>query len=255
MQISPSKTESLSFAVALPFNPSIRRKMLMPSRTCLGALLAAGLAFGALGCAHQPTVLQPLRSTVLVMDFDVSDRLKQAPHTIDGWWMGARSEFRNANAGKLFSESLTREMRPEMDWVSLFDPLYLRKYFAEKRRLLEQEFSSELSALDKDEAAAEIERLLAQVSPSSFAKELGADQVLTGSVVESRTYFQRTFRYWTSKVEIECALVDVNTGETLWSCQEAEWEFLDSQKEVMDVIARKVVERMKKEYYFAPPGN
>ncbi len=224
----------------------------MPSRRCLVGLIAAGLAFSALGCAHKPTLIQPLRSTVLLMDFEVSGKVKETRHKIVGWWMGARSEFRNENAGKLFADSLTREMRREMAWVSLFDTLYLRKYFGEKRRLLEEEFTEELSAMSDEEAKKEIDRLMEQISPASFARELRADRVLTGRVLESRTFFQRTLRYWTSKVEVEFSLTDVATGETLWSCRDDEWEFLDSQKETMDVLARKLVERMKEEYYMAP---
>ncbi len=193
--------------------------------------------------APRRPAVKPLRTTVLIMAFDTPKEYAAAPSERRGWWFGSHSVHRNPNAGELFAEALTSAIRVRLDWVNLFDRLKLRKYFAKKRSILKSEFKD----LDNDG----IDELMGKISPLEFARELGADKVLTGKIVQSETFFQRVINYWSSRVEVECSLIDAGSGKTLWSARETKKGRLDSQKAVMEAVARRLVDRMEKEYFFS----
>jgi len=232
MQQSTRRYESV-------FNPMrLLRNILF---ACVALLLIAGTATG---CARQgrPAV-KPLHTTMLIMDFSVPEAYDPASVVkAGGWWFGAYRDYRNPNAGEQFADVLTLQLRAEAgDWVSLFDRLRLRQYFARKRALLANEFA----AL----APEEIDRLMEQTPPEAFARDLGADKVLVGHIdstmkKNSATHFTR------SRVSLQASLIDVDTGRVLWQYEDSETEVLKSEMSVYEQLAERMVESMMEEYFF-----
>ncbi|MCX7014658.1 MAG: hypothetical protein NTW86_19270 [Candidatus Sumerlaeota bacterium] len=209
------------------------------------ALSLAALALLAAGCATAPNqAVKPLKTTILVMDFTTPKEYKTTPMEKHGWWFGSHAHYHNPNAGSLFADTLTAAMRQRMDWVVLFDRLHVRSYFGKKRTLLAREF--------KDLSDDEIDNLLAKVPPTSFAKELGADKVIVGRILRSDTFVQKVVYYWSSTVDVECSLIDVDSGKTVWTYRTQKTGRLDSDKAVMEKIADRVVDRMTREYFYGP---
>lgn len=234
-----------TMSVPFAFAPAVRLARSMAR----GAVCALGLAAlgSAAGCAGARTqAVKPLGTTILIMNFDVPKEYQSESeqHKVEGWWFGAHSVFHNPNAGEIFADVLSSEMRRQMDWVSLFSRLHVRQYFAQKKTLLEREFTNLKEP--------EIEELLRQISPLSFARELGADKVIVGKIIRCKTFFQRTIKYWSSTVELDCSMVDVDSGKVLWRAQAEKTGRLDSTTKVMEQIAKSLVERMRKEYFLKP---
>ena len=212
------------------------------------AIFSAAAALSISGCMRgRPAAVMPLKSTILIMDLAIPDDIAETGHSVGGWWFGAHTDFQNANVGTIFADVLTLEMRRQMDWADLFDRLYVRQYFSRKRGLLQNEFT--------DSNSDELDELMARISPLEFARELGADKVIVGKINSSATFYQRTFKYWSSSVDVRLEMLDVDSGRSLWRGSERKKGRLRSQKTVMELIAQSLMKDLSEDYFFNPQEN
>jgi len=221
--------------------PDLREHLPFRLFCLLSLVLFAGLAAG---CASQrATQVKPLRTTILITDFKVPPEYKDPANVIKtgGWWFGAYRSFRNSNAGKQFADVLTLELRAQAgESVSLFDRLRLRQYFARKRTDLGNEFTT----LSEEE----IDRLIEQTPVQAFARDLGADKVLVGTIDSAMNQNSAT-RFFRSYVALQASLMDVDSGRVLWQYQDTEGSTLQSEMSLYESMARRMVRKMQQEYF------
>ncbi len=176
----------------------------------------------------------------LVLPFDQPLSMRDTPRAIRGWWFGARTVRQNPRAGVLLAETITRAMA-QLDFVNLFSSIDLKYYFADKRDLLGDAYPH----LDDDE----VFELLDGVPRIEYAKELGADKLLSGRVYRDYLGENRTIHWWWSVVQIECNITDVHTGEVEWSRRYDMRKQFSSQNRLQEEIAGLLVRDLKKEYF------
>jgi hypothetical protein len=192
------------------------------------------------GCATRFPEDRVPKMKILVMDFEVPPGIKENPSAVRGWWLGARNVRQNPRAGTMFAERL-RAYLVAYPWVSIFYKPELSRYFARKEQRLKEAYDY----LDD----AEIDELMAQVPQLDYARELGADKLLTGRVVENYLSENRTIHTWSSRSHIEVQMIDVLTGHIEWQKEYKERRRFASQFTVQDEIAQQVVEDLKEEYF------
>lgn len=218
--------------------------MNLKSALCV-ILLVSAIGLGA--CARQKApVVKPLKTTILIMDFDVPAEYAEEGKTVKpgGWWFGAYKSYRNPNAGKQFAEILTEKLRADSgEWASLFDRLRLRQYFAKKRVLLVNQYPSL--------AEEEIDQLMEQVPTAAFARELGADKILVGEI-DSYMKVNSASRFWRSNVDLRASLIDVDSGTVLWQYDDNESDMLGSEMAVFEKLAERMIDDMQSRYFFKP---
>ena len=205
-----------------------------------GAILLLGLAGLGAGCARPFPSDQVPRMKILIMDFDLAPGLRETTRAVRGWWLGARTIYQNPRAGTMFAERLTSNLAI-YPFVNLFSRLDLKYYFARKRQ--------SLRAVYNYLSDAEIEDLMRQVSALDFARELGADKVLSGRVVENFLSENRTIHIWASSAHVECRITDVLTGRVEWEKEYRLRVWFASQFSVQEEIARRVADDLREEYF------
>lgn len=177
---------------------------------------------------------------ILVLDLDVPPGIKENPNAVRGWWLGARNVRQNPRAGTMFAERL-RAYLVQYPFVSIFYKPELSRYFARKEQRLKEAYEY----LDDEE----IDALMAQVPKIDFARELGADKMLTGRVIENYLSENRTIHTWSSRSHVEVEMVDVLTGRVEWQKEYKLRRRFASQFTVQDEIAQEVVKDLKEEYF------
>lgn len=177
---------------------------------------------------------------LLILDFVVPPGMRENPKEIRGWWMGADTIYQNPRAGAIMSERITSRVAP-WKFVNLYSRVDLKYYFARKRQNLKESYDY----LGEDE----IDSLIAQVPQLDFARELGADKLLSGRIVHNHLKENRTFNWWKSIAEIEVEMTDVLTGQVEWSKTYKDSKRFASQYTVQDEIAQQVAKDLRREYF------
>jgi len=198
------------------------------------------LALFAAGCQARFNAQSIPRMNWLVMPFEQPPTMATDTKTIRGWWFGAHTIYQNPRAGALLAETDTRVLA-DLDCVNLFPSLGLKDYFARKRDTLKKTYPY-LSA-------AEIDTLMSNVSSLDFARELGADKVLTGRIVRQYMADNRTFHWWWSVMEAECEVIDVPTGKSEWQHRYFIRRQFASMTTVQEELAGRLVEDLKQTYF------
>ena len=222
---------------------AIKRRALPLGKSILNLGLLAGLACWALlgtGCQGRFPSERIPKMVWLVMPLEQPPAMGEATRAIRGWWFGARTIRQNPRAGEMLAEDLNRDLA-RLEFVNLYSQIDMRYYFAEKRRLLKKSYN-ELSN-------EEIEQLLGQVPVTEYARELGADKILTGRIIRNYMAENRTIHWWWSLAEVECNVIDVASGKTEWTRHYVLSEQLASQSSVLEDLSRRVVADLKKQYF------
>lgn len=177
---------------------------------------------------------------VLVFDFEVPPGIRETPSAVQGWWLGARNIRQNPRAGKMFAERLNSALAV-YPWVNLFSQVDLKYYFSRKTQRLKEAYPHLT-----DE---EVTNLMSQVPQLDFARELGADKLLTGKIITNFLSENRTIHVWSSRADIQVRMVDVLTGKVEWEKEYKLKRSFSSQYTVQDEIAQQVSADMKEEYF------
>lgn len=210
-----------------------------PLRLALIMAMAVTVIVAA-GCAGRFPAERVPRMKWLVLPFEQPATFTTHPRQIKGWWFGAKTIRQNSRAGAMFADTVNSELA-SLDCVNLYSIIDLKYYFADKERLLEESYNY----LDRDQ----IRALLAEVPNLDYARELGADKLLTGTIIEQRLVENRTIHTWKSIVEVECQVIDVKTGEVEWSKRYRDRDYFASEKTVQEKLVAELVEDLKDEYF------
>ncbi|MBI3735193.1 hypothetical protein HY256_01615 [Candidatus Sumerlaeota bacterium] len=177
---------------------------------------------------------------LLIMDFDMPKGMKENVKDVRGWWLGADTIRQNPRAGAMFADLLTHEIAG-FKFINLFSRVDLKYYFARKRQALKEAYDY----LDDDE----LDDRMALVPKLDYARELNADIMLSGRIIENYLSENRTFHWWKSIVEVECELTDVLSGEVKWKKKYRLKRRFASQYTPQREIARRAAEDLKREYF------
>lgn len=205
------------------------------------ACLALILSLGATSCVRRSfpeDKVPPLK--ILVMNFATPPGVRENPRDIRGWWFAASNVYQNPRSGIMMAERISSHLAP-LSFVNLFSRVDLKYYFARKRQNLSQAYKS----LGDEEIA----KLMDEVPAIEFARELNADKVVSGRIVENYLDENRTIHWWSSVLDVEVELTDTATGTVEWSKRYRKRGILDSQSTVQDEVARRIVEDLKREYF------
>jgi hypothetical protein len=191
------------------------------------------------GCAGRFPAERIPKTKWLVMPLEQPPTQSTHPRAIQGWWLGARTLRQNPRAGAMLAESFIHDLAA-LECLNLYSPIQIRAYFAEKRRLIEEAYPH----LSREE----IELQLAQVPPIEFARELGADKILSGRIDRHYMGENWTIHWWWSTIQLQCEMTDVMTGQVEWSRKYRVRKQFASQSDVQREIAARLVKDLKKEY-------
>jgi hypothetical protein len=192
------------------------------------------------GCGRPFHPSQVPKTKVLIAEFDVGPGIAENPRAIRGWWMGSENIYQSRQYGGIFAERLSAHLA-RYSYIKLYSRLDLKYYIAPKREMLKDAYP-QLS--DR-----EVNALLAEIPDLDFARELRADKLLRGRLVENHLHENRTFNWWKSIVHVECELVDVETGRVEWSRDYRRKGRFASPLTVQDEIARQVGRDLEQDYF------
>ncbi len=208
-------------------------------RVALAAMLVAPLF--AAGCRSAFPGHQVPRMRWLVLPLEQPPAMADTPIAIRGWWLGARTIRQNPRAGAELADVISRAFDKELPFVNQFSQVDLRYYFADKRERLRQAYAH----LEDPE----VERLIAQVPPIDYARELGADKMLTGRILRDYMGEHRTIHWWWSVVEAEISVVDVRTGTIEWTGHYSIDDTFGSMLAAEEELARQLVDDLREQYF------
>lgn len=218
------------------FAPAFRRAALQAA--LLGLLILTASAT-LVGCQHFPSQQIP-KMKWLIVPFEQPAAMSEAPRSIRGWWFGARTLRRNPRAGAMMAETLSRKMS-NLEFLNLYSAIELKYYFADKRQLLKESYPNLTDP--------ELDRTLAQAPKVEFAKELGADKVLTGRIISQYMGENRTIHWWWAVLEVEVQVIDAASGKTEWSGHYNLRNQFASQSDMQERFADRLIRDLKKQYF------
>ncbi len=199
------------------------------------------LVFFLAGCHSYRPPTQQLRVRILVTDFQMTDEIRSIPREVRGWWFGARDVHQNSNSGEIFADILAKELNQAVSVADVYSRTDFKYYKANKRERMKDAFPH------LDDVA--IAGLFAEIPPLDFARDLQTDVMLIGRLNRSYTSHNRAFHLWSSVVDADVILVNVESGEPVWSGRIALRKNFRGQPHTMRVAAEKLIIRMKKEYF------
>lgn len=159
---------------------------------------------------------------------------------IHGWWFGARTIRMNPRAGASLSETISQALASHT-FINQYSPIDLRYYFADKREMLGKAYPQL--------GDAEIDDLLSKVPPVRFARELGADKLVTGRIERNHLGENRTIHWWWSVLDAEIQVVDVRTGTVEWTRRYHYWKNFASPEDLQQRMAQRFVKDLDKSYF------
>jgi hypothetical protein len=205
--------------------------------------MLAALLFGCLllnGCQTRFPSEQIPKMKLLVMPFGQPPTMRDNPTLVRGWWFSSRTIRQNPRAGAMLAETLTRQLA-QMDYLNLYSNIDLKYYFADKRKALKDQYGQL-----KDE---EIDRLLESVPATEYARELGADKVLTGQIQSHYMGENNAVHWWWSTLQAEVRVIDVATKRIEWQKTYKIRQQLASQYSVQEELSRRITRDLEKEYF------
>lgn len=197
------------------------------------------LVLALAGCRTAPFPAERVpRLQWLVLPLSQPPAMSETPRAIQGWWFGARTIRQNPQAGQQVADMLSRRLA-SLGYVNLYSPFDLRYYFEAKRTAL-------MEAYPHLEPA-EVTNLLAEVPRVRYGQELGADRILSGRIHSLYMAENRTIHWWWSVADIELQVIDVATGDVLWTRRYRERGHFDSQTTVIEEILDQFVSDFQQE--------
>lgn len=220
-------------------SPSLRIRVCRSTKG-LTALLLIGAFVLATGCSARFPAERIPRLQWLVLPLSEPPGMDETPRAIQGWWFGARTIRQNPRSGEEAAQVLARHLAG-LGYINLYSPIDLRYYFADKRQALQTAYPHL--------AGKEIEKLLADVPKIKFGKELGADRILSGRIVSLYMGENRTIHWWWATADVELEVINVATGETIWSKRYFEREQFASQDGVLEAIAERAMQDLQNDVF------
>ena len=202
----------------------------------LGCLLAVGL----LGCQGRFPAERIPKMKWLILPLEAPPSMRTTPRAIRGWWFGARTVRQNPRAGPMLADTLNRALA-RLEFINLYSVIELKYYFADKRQLLEDAYPF----LSDDEIIEQID----QIPHIEYAKELGADKLISGRIMKQYLAENRTIHWWWSVLDAECEVTDVQTGQVEWSRRYHVRQQFASQTAVQEELVERLIEDLEKEYF------
>jgi hypothetical protein len=221
--INHRRIESHQFQVAL-------------ARVALLIMAATTLA----GC-HTPLRVERMpRMRWLVMPPQQIDAASTNTREIRGWWFSARTIRRNPRGGQLLADAISQNLA-NYSFINQFSPIDLRYYFADKRQMLVKAYPNL-----KDP---ELDDLLGKVPPLDYARELGADKLVAGTIDRLYVGENRTIHWWWALLSVELKVVDVRTGNVEFSKDYRVWQNFSSTEDAEQTIADRFVKDLERKYF------
>lgn len=207
----------------------------------LMVLLGLALAAGS-GCTRRfPTERVP-QVKLLLVPFEQPPAMATEPRAIRGWWFGETIVRQNTRAGEAMSDALNRAFS-RITYVNLYSPIEIKYYFADKEQLLRKAYPY----LEDPE----VKRLMADVPPQDYARELGADKVLSGRIIRQYMGERVWSNWWWARLEADVYVMDVGTGQREWSKTYKIHKQFASDARLQEELALRVIKDLQREY-FAP---
>ncbi len=204
----------------------------------LGLLLMTVAVLAGCQRGFQPERVPRMRW--LVMPIEPPAELAPPAREVRGWWFGARTIRQNPRAASALAETVSRRLT-RLEYIHQFSPIDLRYYFADKRDRLTRAFPQ----LADDQ----IDGLLGQTPPLEFARELGADKLLTVRIIRHWMGENRTIHWWWSVLDAEAQVVDVRTGQPEWTRSYELRRQLASTATLQEEFAEQLTEDLQRHYF------
>lgn len=192
------------------------------------------------GCARQPQV-EPPKFKLAVLNFSLASEVK-TPKEIKGWWFGARDIYYNPYVGETFADVLADEIAKQCPFIDVYSRMDIKYYLVSKRNILKRHFPGL-----KDP---EITQTINELDPVDIGRDLGVDKVITGVIYDCHTSHHRTFHWWSSVIEAEVKLIDVDSGNVEWQNRSRIRKKFLSWLGTSEVLASRIVKAMKKEVFY-----
>lgn len=165
-------------------------------------ILAIAASFS---CAQTKRAIEiPKTRKVLILDLQKPEYLKSG-YKLEGWWFGSKDVFETQDSGRVFSDNL--ESSFDRESFNVYSRTDLKYFILEKKEKLKNKFP--------DVSEEKLMEMINQASPVDFGKELQADIVITGKVVECNLVHNRTVHWWRSLAEVEIEVYDVAKNEKI----------------------------------------
>jgi hypothetical protein len=239
---------------------SILRHVAQTGRVLLalgfGVALLSGCSIikvgGRIESAGPTTIDDPARRpAVVVPDFEVLPRLVETrdenrrlirtPTEVEttrdrrGWWFTAQNVYVNSNAGRLVADELTREFQR----TGLFRPISredIKVYMADKSMALRD-------GLGMDEK--ESRKALGLLDPVRVGREMGADYVARGQVVDLEMRHSRVFGLFAAGGSARAALINTRTGQTEVVTSARQMRFVNTTLSAAEGLARQLSDQIR----------
>ena len=207
-------------------------------RACSLVLLGAVLILT--GCQSRFPSEQIPKMKWLILPFTQPQAMSENPLAVRGWWFGARTIRQNPRGGDMLAEILSHKMG-RLDYLNLYSTIDMKYYFANKRQLLKDAYPH---LADKELAA-----LIDGVPPLEYAKDLGADKVLSGRILRMYMGENRTIHWWWSTLAVECQVTDVATGKVEKTFQYDLRHQFASLSSMEEEVADRLIKDLEKQYF------
>lgn len=224
----------------------------------VGLAIASGLAAWFLtGCTPTRTTATAApgtQPTVVVLDFEVLPRLKETrdenreriltPTAVEttrdrrGWWLTSQNVYTNANAGRLLADELSRELARNGPLTPLSRE-DLKIYMADKAEVLRDTLKLE----DKD-----ARRATGALDPIRVGREMGADRVIRGQVVDMEMRHSRVFGVFGAGGSARIAVINTRTGQAEVVSSARIMRFTGTTLSAAEGLARQLADQIREHY-------
>jgi hypothetical protein len=152
-----------------------------------------------------------------------------------GWWFTAQNVYTNANSGRLLADELTREF----DRTGLFRTISredVKIYMADKVDILKD-------TLKMDDADAR--RATNLLDPVRVGREMGADYVVRGQVVDLEMRHSRVFGLFGAGGSARVALINTRTGQAELVTSARQMRLTHTTLSAAEGLARQIAEQIR----------
>lgn len=185
-------------------------------------LLATSTGFAQQAPVSRTNTMQPVCEalpTAVVLDFSLSPRVVESREYCTrrlgfdakdvvtekdrrGWWLSRQDLYFNGNAGIMAADIFNDTFREKCVFrvASRGD---LKKYYADKRELLNDKFSL---------SSEQLRKALVQLDPISIGREMGVDKVVVAHICDSELRKAVMPGSFASAISMNVAIFDVATG-------------------------------------------
>lgn len=220
--------------------PNFRARAMLQERPVRTVFLVLSLLPLVFSCrSHFPAEQVP-KMQWLILPFNQPPEIDKYPRVVKGWWFQAKTIRKNPRGGEMLSDNLRRAMS-ELEFINMYTTIDLSYYFADKRELLAEAFP-QLSRSDIDSHIQNVPKL-------RYARELGADKMLSGRIVRHYMAENRAFHWWWCVLEVDCSVIDVKSGQEEWNRHYELTDSFVSQQELQEKLIGNLIQDLKQEYF------